>query len=103
MAEDRDRVEECAADNKTPPPKRPICKLLEKMRANPKDDWTLENVETLCRQIGLTCSSPSRGSHYKVSSPHSERIVTIPAHRPVKPVFIKDLVKLADLHRSKVS
>jgi hypothetical protein len=80
-------------------PPFPKCKLLDKMRVNPRNDWQVKDVETLCAQIGLTCTSPSSGSHYKVSSPHlAEGTLTIPAKRPIKPVYIKHLVSLAETH-----
>ncbi len=72
--------------------------MLEKMRANPQD-WTIENVETLCRQVGLTCMAPrGGGSHFRVSSQYLQGILTIPAHRPIKRPYIMNLIGLADTH-----
>jgi hypothetical protein len=77
-------------------------KILEKMRANAAADWKIENIETLCRQTGLECLPPrGGGSHFKAWSPHLNGILTIPAKRPVKPVYIKRLVSLADAHIEK--
>jgi len=77
------------------------CKLLEDMRGNPAGDWTIKNVETLCRQLGLTCNPPrGGGSHYKVSSPRLDGIMTIPAKKPVKKAYIKLLVSMCDGHRA---
>lgn len=72
--------------------------LLEKMRRNPKSDWDISHVKTLCRKIGLTLTAPSRGSHYHASSPHVAGHLSIPAKRPIKPVYIKMLVGLCDAH-----
>ena len=76
-------------------------KMLERMRTNPAD-WKIENVETLCRQVGLECM-PARGggSHFKAWSAHLNGILTIPAKRPIKPVYIKRLISLADAHIEK--
>jgi hypothetical protein len=72
--------------------------MLDKMRANPRD-WKISNVETLCNQVGLTCMAPrGGGSHFRVSSEHLQGILTIPAHRPIKPPYILNLVGLADTH-----
>lgn len=71
-------------------------KTLAGMRANPKGDWTIEDIERVCLRFGLTCSAPRRGSHYKVSHPAAAEILTIPAHRPVKPVYIRQLVAMID-------
>lgn len=69
------------------------------MRANPQADWTIADVERLCREVGLTATPPRRGSHYKVRSPGSGMVLTIPARRPIKPVYIRALVALADTLR----
>jgi hypothetical protein len=74
-------------------------KMLDKMRAKPKARWSIDNVETACSQLGLTWKPPSRGSHYKVSSPFvTERIETIPHDRPIKLFYIKSFIEFADAH-----
>jgi hypothetical protein len=50
----------------------------------------------VCRRFGLTCSAPRRGDHHKVSHPAVPEILTIPAHRPIKPVYIRRLVAMID-------
>ena len=70
-------------------------KLLEKMRANPRD-WRIEDVERVCQAYGVACTPPRKGSHYKVNHPSQQAILTIPAHRPIKPVYIKDLMTFLD-------
>jgi len=67
------------------------------MRINPKGDWTIDDVEQVCRRFGLTCSAPKRGDHYKVSHPTIQEILTIPAHRPIRPVYIRRLVVMIDM------
>ena len=69
--------------------------LLARMRRNPAGDWTIKDVETLCREHGLSLLPPSRGSHYKVGHPSMSEILTIPFARPIKPVYIRHLVKFA--------
>jgi hypothetical protein len=73
---------------------------LERMRANPHADWTIADIERLCREVGLTATPPRRGSHYKVRSPASGTVLTIPARRPIKSVYIRALVALADALRN---
>jgi len=34
---------------------------LDRMRANPQADWTMADVELLCREAGLTATAPYRG------------------------------------------
>lgn len=68
--------------------------LLLSMRRNPVGDWSIEDVIRLCEEYGVHCSPPSGGgSHYKVSHPTMIHILTVPARRPIKPVYIRNLVK----------
>jgi hypothetical protein len=73
-------------------------KLLDRMRANPRD-WRIDDVLALCRAYGVDCSPPRKGSHYKVKHASMEEILTVPAHRPIKPVYIRDLVRFVDAAR----
>jgi hypothetical protein len=73
--------------------------LLERMRANPQANWTIADIEQLCRPCGLTTTPPRRGSHFKVRDPQSGTTLTIPAHRPIRAVYIRALVALADRFR----
>ena len=71
-------------------------KLLDRMRRNPAGDWTIQDVQTLCKGLGWVCLPPSGGgSHWKVAIPGSETILTIPAKRPIKPVYIRKLMDYA--------
>jgi hypothetical protein len=54
------------------------------MRANPQADWTIADIERVCRACGLTVTPPRRGSHYKVRDPLSGTTLTIPARRPIR-------------------
>jgi hypothetical protein len=86
---------------KTAPPKtdeRNSSKALEKMRANDKGDWSIEDIDKACSQLGITCSAPGNGSHYKISSPHIQGILTVPAKRPIKRWYIKKFLEFADAH-----
>jgi hypothetical protein len=83
---------------KPPPPiKKLESRVLEKMRANQKGDWTVSDIETVCKQLGMTLT-PAKGSHCKVSSPHIDGIFIFPAKRPIKRWYIKNLLIFADVH-----
>ena len=70
---------------------------LDRMRRNPASDWTIADVEAVCREHGVRCSPPTGGgSHYKVSHPTQRDILTVPSRRPVKPVYIRKLVRFID-------
>jgi hypothetical protein len=76
-------------------------KRLQAMRANPRGDWTMTDVEVVCRVFGLSCDPPrGGGSHYKVNHPQLNGALTIPFKRPIKPVYIRRLVELIDLVNS---
>lgn len=74
--------------------------LLELMRQNPQKDWSMNDIGTLCNQVGLTLKPPSNGSHHKVISDILHGALTVPYKRPVKAFYIKQLVGLADAHIS---
>jgi hypothetical protein len=76
--------------------------LLEAMRRNPQGNWTINDVEKLCAQNGVTCAAPrGGGSHYKVSHPRMVHILTIPSKRPIKPVYIRALVGFISIVREQ--
>ena len=70
-------------------------KLLERMRESPRD-WRIEDVVAVCTAAGIACTAPRKGSHYKVKHVDRIEILTIPAHRPIKPVYIRALVAFVD-------
>jgi hypothetical protein len=73
-----------------------VIKLIEAMRNNPAADWSISDVRRLCDGLGWQCLTPSSGSHWKVVVPGSEAILTIPARRPIKPVYIRKLIAHID-------
>jgi hypothetical protein len=75
----------------------PKVSLLERMRDNPMGNWTIGDVKRVCEEHGVECQPPTRGLHYKVLHGAVEEILTIPARRPLKPVYIRKLVKFIDL------
>lgn len=69
---------------------------LSRMRSNPAGDWTIRDMEAVCAEYGVQCTPPSGGSHYKVSHPSRREILTIPYRKPIKPVYIRKLVRFID-------
>ena len=71
-------------------------KLLARMRHNPAGDWTIQDVERICKAMGWDCLPPTGGgSHWKVAVPGSEAVLTVPAKRPIKPIYIRKLLEMA--------
>jgi hypothetical protein len=71
-------------------------KTIERMRANPRADWQIADVDKACREAGVECRKPSSGSHFKIGNPHGGTRLTIPARKPTKPVYIVMLVEFLD-------
>ena len=75
-------------------------KRLADMRRNPRDGWQIEDIRVVCKEFEIELKAPSSGSHYKVTHPARQEILTIPAKRPVKPVYIKQFVAFVDQLRT---
>jgi hypothetical protein len=75
-------------------------KLLAKMKANPRGDWQISDLATVAGQVGLTCTAPTRGSHFKFSSTILDGgILPIPHRKPVKVNYVKDFLRLVEAHQ----
>lgn len=70
-----------------------MSKRLDSMAANPNGNWTISDVSALCREFDIRCSPPTGGgSHYRIAHPAMREKLTIPFKRPIKPVYIRQLV-----------
>jgi predicted RNA binding protein YcfA (HicA-like mRNA interferase family) len=70
-------------------------KLLEKMRNNPRD-WRIEQLETIAKRYGINVRK-SGGSHVVFDHPKWVDLLCVPAHRPIKPIYVKKLLSLIDI------
>ena len=60
---------------------------------NTKFDWNIDDVELVCIRYGLRCDPPhGAGSHYVVSCPHLQEMLTIRSSHGLKPVYIRAFV-----------
>ena len=64
------------------------------MKANPKGDWSPEDVRTVARACGLRLRQ--RGTSHAVVTNAVGNHVTVPMHKPIKPVYIRQLVRLIE-------
>ena len=69
-------------------------KLLAAMRQSPKD-WAMAKLLTVARQYDIEVRS-SGGSHHVFSHPSVKDTLSVPAHRPIKAVYIKRFLALID-------
>jgi hypothetical protein len=75
--------------------------LLDQMRSSPMSGWSIADVERVCRAFEVRCVPPSGGgSHYKVSHASQRDILTVPFRRPIKPVYVRKLVRFIDAVRN---
>jgi len=63
------------------------------MRNNPRD-WRIEDLESVAQRCGLTWDQPGT-SHVTFRAPSGGK-VTVPAHRPIKPVYVRQFLALID-------
>ncbi|WP_260596683.1 type II toxin-antitoxin system HicA family toxin [Sphingomonas endolithica] len=68
------------------------------MRSNPRD-WRIDDIAAVCNGFGIACTPPRKGSNYKVKHVDMAEILTIPAHRPIKPIYVRELVRFIDAVR----
>ena len=69
-------------------------RLLTVMKANPKADWSPENVRTVAHACDLTLRQ--RGTSHAVLTNALGQHLTVPMHKPVKPAYIRRLVRLIE-------
>ncbi|MBF0283474.1 MAG: type II toxin-antitoxin system HicA family toxin [Magnetococcales bacterium] len=67
-------------------------KTLLRMRNNPRD-WRIEELQTVAAKFGVEVRNP-RGSHVVFSHPLVMDMVCIPAHKPVKPIYVRKLLEM---------
>jgi hypothetical protein len=69
-------------------------KVLEKMQRHP-GNWRIEDVITVAKHYKLLMRTTG-GSHYIFSFPGIQKSVSVPAHKPIKPVYIRNFIDLID-------
>ncbi len=67
-----------------------IIKTLSAMRTNPLG-WRIHDLERVARAVGATVRKP-RGSHVVSAHPHMRELLTVPAKRPIKPIYVRRFV-----------
>ena len=69
-------------------------KTLDQMRGNPRD-WRIEDLEAAARRLGLMVRKPG-GSHVIFQKSGCSLEVSVPARKPIKPVYVRRLIDLID-------
>ena len=70
-----------------------IEKLLTKLRNNPRD-WQIETLKDIAKRFNIEWLQPGT-NHVTFRHPTGTKL-TVPANRPIKPIYIKKFVRLID-------
>jgi hypothetical protein len=65
-------------------------KTLDRMRANPRD-WRMRSLEAVAAGHGVNVRKPG-GSHVVFEHPGVAEAVSVPARRPIKPIYVRRFV-----------
>lgn len=68
-------------------------KLLQRMRVNPRD-WRIEDLKVVADHLAIAYRQ--QGTSHVVFRHPSAGLVTIPAARPIKPVYLRQFLTLVD-------
>jgi hypothetical protein len=67
-------------------------KLMQKMRNNHMD-WRIQDLQVVAEHLGFTFKKP--GTSHVTFSNGTLRI-TVPAHKPIKPIYIQKFIAMLD-------
>jgi hypothetical protein len=85
--------------NTTPEPKQN--KLLARMRRNPRGDWRIEQLKTIAGRHHIPFRQP--GTSHVIFAPPGRNVLSVPARRPIKPVYVRQFVAMIDAIRADES
>ncbi len=71
-----------------------VDKKLQAMKTNPKADWKMDDLKSLAHRYGIDYKQP--GSSHVTFRCYNGVKVTVPAHKPIKPIYIKQFVELLE-------
>ena len=77
---------------------RKVLKTLQKMEANPKDNWRIDQVQSVAKALGIDHTPPKGTSHCVFTSKHLDGHANVPARRPIKPFYIATFVSFCKAH-----
>ncbi|MGI0482423.1 hypothetical protein ACN4EE_16775 [Geminocystis sp. CENA526] len=68
-------------------------KILAKMKLNPHD-WRIENVKIVAQTYGIEWRQ--KGTSHVIFVRSDGKTLPIPAHRPIKPIYIKKFIDFVE-------
>jgi hypothetical protein len=69
-------------------------KLLDAMRRNPRGDWRIEDLRAVADRFGVPYRQP--GTSHVTFAPKIAPNVVVPAHKPIKPIYVRRFVEMID-------
>ena len=69
-------------------------KLISRMRRNPRADWRIDQLKAIADYYGIAYRQP--GTSHVTFAPEGARGLTVPAHKPIKPVYVRRFVAMID-------
>jgi len=73
-------------------------RTLDRMRSNPRD-WRIVTLESVAGAHGINIRKPS-GSHVIFEHPAVAEALSVPARRPIKPVYVRRFVAFIEAVRA---
>jgi len=65
------------------------------MKNNPRD-WKIDDLISIANKFGLKFRNPKTGSHVVFFHPDHPDNLSIPAKRPIKPVYVEQFTALIE-------
>jgi len=65
-------------------------KLLARMKYNPRD-WRIDDLKAVANRLSITCRNEG-GSHHVFSFSGVDEDLCVPAHRPIKPIYVRQFM-----------
>jgi len=75
-----------------------VDKILQKMKSNPLD-WRISSLQTVAEAYGIIWRKPG-GSHVIFRHENGQKL-SVPSHRPIKPLYVKKFVILIEKGRGE--
>lgn len=69
-----------------------IDKLIQALENNPKGDWTIDDLKRIAHQYKFDYRQPGT-SHVTFRTGKGHKL-TVPAHKPIKPIYIRLFLEL---------
>jgi hypothetical protein len=69
-------------------------KTLDRMRNNPRD-WRIDDLLSVAGRYNIEVRN-NGGSHHVFSATGITESLCVPAHRPVKPIYVKRFILMID-------